>query len=198
VVAFGAIAILGALVCLAALVRLHLLPTGHSPVSDAVSDYGAGPYRRWYQAAAIAIACSGAAAAVGLLISLRPPPIVVAALLLLFSVARVLICFFPTDLEGRPRTPTGRVHMILAVVGFACVATAGPMIGGAVQHDPRWAAAGGLLSVLGWVLVVTVLLLLAALWLRPLRRVFGGAERLYYVAMLIWFLVVGVDLARLP
>lgn len=197
-VAFGVIAILGALVCLAALLRLHLLPTGHSPLSDAVSDYGAGPYRRWYQTAAIALACSGVATAVGLVLSLRPAPIVPAVLLLLFGVARVLICFFPTDLEGRPRTPIGRVHMVLAVVAFACVATAGPMVGGAAQHDPRWADASGLLSVLGWVLVVTVVLLLAALLVRSLRRLFGGAERLYYLAMLIWFLAVGVELTRLP
>jgi Protein of unknown function (DUF998) len=194
VLIFGLVTILGALVCLAALVRLHLLPTGHSPLSDAVSDYGAGPYRRWYQTAAIALACSGVAAAVGLLASVAPPPVVVAVLLLLFGLARVLICFFPTDLEGQPHTAIGRVHMVLAIVAFASVATAGPVFAGAAQHDPRWVSAAGSFSVLGWFLVVTVALLLAALFVRPLRRLFGGAERLYYLAMLIWFVVVGAQL----
>ena len=44
-VALGILTLLAALVSLAALVRAHLLPTGYDPVSNAVSDFGVGPYR---------------------------------------------------------------------------------------------------------------------------------------------------------
>ena len=46
----GAIAVVGAVVCLGSIVVLHVLPTGYNPVRNAVSDYGVGPYRRWYHA----------------------------------------------------------------------------------------------------------------------------------------------------
>ena len=39
---------------LLALIALHLLPTGYSPVRDAVSDYGVGPYRAGFWAQALA------------------------------------------------------------------------------------------------------------------------------------------------
>jgi hypothetical protein len=49
---FSVIAIVATAVQLAALVALHVLPPGYSPVSDAVSDYGVGRYRSvfWLQA----------------------------------------------------------------------------------------------------------------------------------------------------
>jgi hypothetical protein len=57
----GALTILGALLSVAAIVVLPVLPTGHRPIRDAVSDYGAGPCRRWYQAAAVALAVAATA-----------------------------------------------------------------------------------------------------------------------------------------
>ena len=43
----------------ASLIVLHLLPTGYNPVSDAVSDYGVGPYRGWFWSQAVSggLAC---------------------------------------------------------------------------------------------------------------------------------------------
>jgi hypothetical protein len=38
----------------AALVILHLLPTGSNPIRDAVSDYGVGRYRGWFWDSAVA------------------------------------------------------------------------------------------------------------------------------------------------
>jgi hypothetical protein len=164
-------------------------------VRDAVSDYGAGPYRRWYQGAAVAIAVAGTTAGVALLASVAPSPVVPVTLLFIFSAARVLICIFPTDLEGRQRTRTGRIHMTLAVIAFACVATAAGMVGGAVQHDARWSGVAGTLGALGWALIGTTVLLLVTLSVGPVRRrLFGATERLFYLAMVAWFLALGAQL----
>ena len=46
--AFRIIAALATAVQAGALIILHLLPTGHNPVRDAVSDYGVGRYRGWF------------------------------------------------------------------------------------------------------------------------------------------------------
>jgi len=46
-------------------------------------------------------------------------------------------------------------------------------------------------------LLVTVLLLAAALAIRPLRAAFGALERLFYAAMIAWFPLLGVQLTGL-
>jgi hypothetical protein len=48
------IAALFAAVETAALIVLHVLPTGYDPIRDAVSDYGVGPYRPWFWLQAVA------------------------------------------------------------------------------------------------------------------------------------------------
>ena len=52
--ALSIVAALATLVQAGALITLHLLPTGYSPVRDAVSDYGVGRYRGWFWLQAVA------------------------------------------------------------------------------------------------------------------------------------------------
>jgi Protein of unknown function (DUF998) len=49
-----------------AVILLHLLPTGYSPVRDAVSDYGIGRYRAWFWTQAVAGGVAGLALAIAL------------------------------------------------------------------------------------------------------------------------------------
>src|SRR3954468_24025060 len=107
----GILAALLTLVCAAVLVRVHLLPTGYNPVSNAVSDYGVGEYRRYYrwQTAALAYAALVLAAAIAR--TTHPVPELIVFLLMTFAAARLLIPSFPTDLHRRSRpTPNGRIH----------------------------------------------------------------------------------------
>ena len=96
--ALGLVAVAGAATCLGSIVLLHLLPTGYDPVRNAVSDYGVGPYRIWHRIAVVALAVAGFAMAIVSSGSTRPEPPSVIGFLLAFSVARVLIPFFPTDM----------------------------------------------------------------------------------------------------
>ena len=157
-------------VCVGCLVYLHLAPTGYSPLRDAVSRYGVGAYARWYQAQ---VAFCGVGAIL-LAIALRRPTHVV-VLLVAFGVARIAITRFPMDTHLQ-------AHWLLAVVTFVSVTTA------AIRLEPAFHGT----PALGFAMLSA---LLAGIVLR--RRptsLFGATERAFYVAMLVWLVLVATRL----
>lgn len=65
---------LGATACApAAMIILHLLPTGLSPVRNAVSQYGITRYRQGYRILTVALGVAGLAAVVGWVFAGREP-----------------------------------------------------------------------------------------------------------------------------
>jgi uncharacterized protein DUF998 len=78
---------------LAALVFLHLAPTGYSPLRNAVSEYGLGRFAWGYRAQVLFAAAAAAFLAASL--PARPRPEIV--LLAVFAAARVAIAFFPAS-----------------------------------------------------------------------------------------------------
>lgn len=89
----------GLTVGLAALVLLHVLPTGLSPLRNVVSQYGISEYRAGYRVQTLAYAV----AAIG--IATLPGSVgVVVALCAIFAAARALISWFPMDAPGATRT----------------------------------------------------------------------------------------------
>src|SRR3954454_23110761 len=184
----GILAALLTLVCAAVLVRVHLLPTGYNPISNAVSDYGVGEYRRYYRWQTAALAYTALVLGAAIARTTHPVPQLIVFLLMTFAAARLLIPSPPTDLDRRRPTPRGRIHILLAGVAFPSIAW--------------WAAAlpdrvdlGGLhgtLVVLGWIVVVTAVASGRALAFRIAEPYFGAVERLFYAAILVWFLVVSL------
>lgn len=189
-VALGILTLLAALVSLAALVRAHLLPTGYDPVSNAVSDFGVGPYRVWYRAQTAAMAYAALFVAAGIVRETQPVPQKLVFLLLTLAAARLVIPSFPTDLDRGAPTPTGRVHILLAGAAFAAVAWTA-----AIFPDRVDTGAHGFFVALGWVVVATSVACGLSLT-RALRAVagpyFGAIERLFYLSVYVWFVAVSV------
>jgi hypothetical protein len=180
-----------------ALVVLHLLPTGYNPVRDAVSDYGVGPYRGWFWAQAIAGGLGALFLALGLnhLRPFHPTQVVVA--LIVTAVVRFLIPFFATDQgESRFETAHGIVHMVLAVLAFGGLVWAATGLWSTLKHYPVWHDAKGLLTILPWVMLGTVIAVILALRGPRLKPFFGLFERLFYVSSILWVMVVAIKLAR--
>ncbi|HTZ88630.1 MAG TPA: DUF998 domain-containing protein, partial [Solirubrobacteraceae bacterium] len=98
--ALSIVAALAAAAQAAALITLHVLPTGYNPRSDAVSDYGIGRYRAWFWAQAVAGGVAGLALAIALAETTPSIPALVVVMLLVSVVARFLIPLFPTDQNG--------------------------------------------------------------------------------------------------
>jgi uncharacterized protein DUF998 len=166
----------GVSVGVAALVVLHLLPTGLSPMRAAVSQYGISRYRAGYRVQTIAYGLAGIGAAVGIA-TMPGPTAVLVVLCSVFAAGRIAIGWFPMDAPGGERTKAGRRHVLLAASAFVAVTAAGV------------AAVSGVLAVLMVAAFVAI-----ALDRRAGMRHFGLIERCFYVCMTAWLVAVAVML----
>jgi hypothetical protein len=194
-------AVLGALAAAAfaagavSLVWVNVMRTGHRPAVDAVSDYGASTYRAFYTATVVSLGLGALLLLAGLA---RGTDVPRGGLIWLgvYGVSRIAIAFFPTDLEGQPVTPMGRVHLVLAAAAFTAIAFAAADLSTALGDEPGWHGAASLLDALRWAVIVTAVATLVTRVAVQLRRVaFGLVERLLYAASIAWLLVVAVELA---
>lgn len=175
------------------LAELHLRYPGHRLLRDPVSDYGVGPSKPWFQAmggvgTVAGLLLAGAMARAGL-------PGWIAACMAASVLARVGVAAFPTDLEGAAPTRAGRLHMLFAVASFALYYTvadnATPLL--AAMVSAPWAST---LTALRWIAAAALAALVACLLLRPLRAWFGLAERVFLIAIPLWFLTASWVLAN--
>jgi hypothetical protein len=192
----AAVAAAAFLVAAVALVWVDVLHTGRRPERDAVSDYGAGPYRWFYSVIVVSLGLGGLL----LLLALADGTGVAAGGLIwlgVYAVTRIAIAWFPHDLEGKPVTPVGRVHLALAAAAFAAVAFAAADLAPALGDQPGWDGASDLIGVLRWAVIVTAFATLLARVALPVRRVaFGLVERLLYAASIAFLMVVAVEAVR--
>jgi Protein of unknown function (DUF998) len=194
--AFSIVAALATAVQAVALVMLHLLPTGYSPVRDAVSDYGVGPYRGWFwlQAVAGGVGCLTLAIALVQLHPFTPTQAVIA--LIAAGAARFLVPLFATDQQGnRFQTLHGTVHMILAVIAFGGLVWAATGLWSTLSHYPAWHGAEGALTIIPWIMLGSVIAVVLAIRGPRLKPFFGVFERLFYLSSITWALIVAINLA---
>jgi hypothetical protein len=183
---------------LGAVVVLHLLPTGLSPMRNAVSQYGITRYRLGYRIQTIAFAVAASAASVGLVEAAPGRARALIALLVVFALARLVISWFPMDEPGSGPTNTGRMHGVIAIVTFIVIALAAIRLGSVAKQVPGWTTLATVSSVIAWIMVAS---LIAMMVVRRSARVthstptyFGAVERVFYLAIVAWFVLVGVGL----
>lgn len=182
----------GLVVGIVALLALHLLPTGLSPVRNAVSQYGISRYRAGYRVQTVGYAVAGVGAAIG--IAALPVtgtlPVVLCAV---FAATRAAIGWFPMDAPGAPPTRTGAHHGLLATGAFVSVAAAAAALSRVLGRDRVDAG----MATLSGVLAAVMLALLVAMMVdrRAGTGRFGLIERAFYLTMTAWLVAVGVLLA---
>lgn len=176
---------------LTALVALHVLPTGLSPVRNAVSQYGIGSYRTAYRVQTIAYAAAGVGAALG--IATLPGSVgIVVALCVIFAAARAVISWFPMDDPGSPPTQTGRRHGLLAIAAFASIGLAGWRLARLLTNDRLYPSIASTTGVLATLMAISLVAM--ALNRRGGGRYFGLIERGFYVCMTAWLASIAVML----
>lgn len=185
----------GLAVGLSALVALHLLPTGLSPIRNAVSQYGITRYRTGYRVQTLAYAIAGFGAAVGLsqmrgTASTAP----VVALCIVFAVARGVISWFPMDEPGSEMTGTGRRHGMLALVAFVSVGVAAEQLGRLLDEDSMHASMASASNVLAVLILVSFVAMAVGRGRSP--GYFGLAERGFYLCATAWFVTVAILLVQ--
>jgi hypothetical protein len=194
---FGAVTLASTAVAFAALVALHLLPTGLSPWRAAVSQYGISAYRAGYRVMTISMGIAGVAAAAGFAESHVGGRAVAAGAvvsLVVFGCARIVISWFPMDAPGAERTAHGTAHWLLAVVTFAAIASAAFELRRALSAatPPDHSHIAGLVHWLSWLLLVAVAATVIARRAPALREWFGTPERLIYVGIFAFLTAAGI------
>lgn len=179
----------GLVVGVSALVVLHILPTGLSPMRNAVSQYGISNYSIGYRVQTLAYGVAGIGAAIGLA-SLPGPTSVAVVLCAVFAIARLAISWFPMDVPGGERTEHGRRHGLLAMGAFVGAGLAAGAVAKLLTHDhthPVLASASE-----GLALVMLADLLAMGVNRRTTGHYFGLIERGFYALMTGWLVLVAV------
>lgn len=191
--ALSALALVGVAVAVIAVIALHIVPSGLSPLRDPVSAYGISRWSALYRVQTVATAVAALAVA-GALLSARTPSAVAAVIALVaLALTRAPISWVPMDAADAPRTPTGRRHDLLAFGAFAAASVGGFMTGIAFSAA-GFSAAASAATLLGWVMTVASAATILAGIVTALRPAFGLAERLIYVGMFAWLSVAAVAL----
>lgn len=194
--AAGIAALVFLAIAVSALVVLHLMPTGLSPVRNAVSHYGITDYRLGYRVATIALGLTGACLVLGLGETISGSGAgLVLGLLAIFAVARLIISWFPMDAPGAQRTETGRTHGLIAIVTFTAITVAALRLGSVLSRRSVWHSLAPLTTILGVVMVICIIGMVLCRRSEAIREGFGLIERGLYLAILGWCAVFGVACA---
>jgi hypothetical protein len=190
----AALILTGVAVGVVALIALHLLPTGLSPLRNAVSQYGISRYRGGYRVQTIGFGVAGAGAAAGLA-SFAAPDAVLVGLCALFAASRLAISWYPMDEPGRPLTSTGRAHGLLAICAFGGIDVAAEQLSKVLNRnhvEAGFATASA---------VAAILMLACFVAMTVNRRTAGGlfglCER-FYLCMTAWLVLVAALLLVHP
>lgn len=176
------------------LLVLHIVEKQRDPVRSAVSDYGVG-------GAASLFKIYGAAGIIGAAALCRAMldypgaefPKEAAYCLGALAVLRLGVLAFKADEGSFGRSRQGIIHLVFAIVTFT-LAYETVSIGGptalAITAGPLKAA----FAVLGWIVPVSLALVVATMAMPRLRAFFGLAERAFLVSTLLWFLLLSIRL----
>ena len=167
------------------LVYLHFI-SSYDPVSQAISDYGVGPTKKIFSLYLWLNNIGTIGLGVGLAtLSYIPVWIVICFGIVLIS--RTGIIYFPTDLEGARRTSTGKLHYMFALILFVLSAVVICKITALVQSRIEWNSIDTTLIVLAFFSIVS--LLATVVTSTVYKKVFGLVERIFIVAISVWFIV---------
>ncbi|OYO16516.1 hypothetical protein BI335_10650 [Enemella evansiae] len=167
-------------------VALHRTSDRH-PVREAVSDYGVGPSRRLFSVMGGLQAAAWLALALGTWFAFPDWSYrgTAALMLVALGVLGAALLFVPTDLEGEKLTRRGLLHYLIAILGFGLSYS----LTGDISR--MMTTGGGLLVGLHWVALISLILLCVCLVPR-LRRWFGLFERIFLLAIALFYLTFAV------
>lgn len=179
---------------LAVLIALHGLERQRDPIRTAVSDYGTGKAARLFKVYGAA-GIIGAAALCRAMLDYPGTefPRVAAYCLGALAVLRLGLFAFKTDEGAFGRTREGIIHLVFAVVTFTLayeVVSFGGPTALAITTGPLHSA----FAALGWIVPVSLALVVVTMVLPGLRAFFGLAERAFLVSTLLWFLLLAARL----
>ncbi|MBI5880029.1 MAG: DUF998 domain-containing protein [Chloroflexi bacterium] len=175
-----------------AIALLHVLRPDIDPLARTISQYLNGDYSLIARAAILVAALTLA------LFAHRLPRVLAVsgatrwsqALLIVTAIGFGITALIPPDVPTieLPLSPGGWAHRASAIVAFTAMTVATGVLTPIIPRDPRWPPIGGLLRALA--LFALAALVFAALVWAAHWPLFGLAERLLALAVMLWMLVV--------
>jgi hypothetical protein len=120
----------------------------------------------------------------------------VVVLLALCGAARLAISWFPMDDPAAELTETGRRHGLLAIVAFGGASVGALRLGSILSSAHIWANSATAITVLGIVMIGSVIGMGAVRRSVSGRQYFGLVERVFYVGAISFFSIVGAQLVN--
>lgn len=178
---------------------LHAFPTGYSVLRNPLSDFATGNYRVLMIIAFLLLGIGVLVLDAGLAKGLGSGKRIALGVFFIavFGASRLLVAFFPSDVDGAERTVAGRLHTLFSAFGFLAVPLAAIILTPVfdrIYERVAWASVYSTLRRLELIVVILALVL----WitrLKSLRIVFGLVERLFYASTLAWLFVLGLHFA---
>jgi Protein of unknown function (DUF998) len=189
----GVVALGGTGACLLTLVVLHILPTGLSPLTNPVSQYGITRYRVGYRIQTLAMGIAAIATAIGVSELAIDGVSLVVVLLVIFGAARITISWFPMDAPGGEHTDAGRRHGLLAFAAFGGATLAALRLGTDLDRSRVWTDTSSVIVGLGVVMLVSLVSMGAVRRSESTHRYFGLVERAFYVGAIGFLAVVAIQ-----
>lgn len=191
------VTVVGCVLYVALDVVAQLLPPHYSPIRQAESDLGVGPYG-WVMNLNFLVRAALSLALVGALAATRAPrsPGFGLGCLAVWGASSGLLAFFHTDILDAPRlvpdpavTVHGEIHLALATVGFIAAALGALVVSAALRRS-GWPPSGPLLTLAVLSAIALVLLPLSG----HVHHAGGLGERIFLLFTLVWMLVTALCL----
>lgn len=177
----------------------QLLPPHYSPISQAESDLGVGPYG-WVMNLNFVVRGLLSLAFVYALYRIWPKPNVPRAglaLIAVWGIGAFILAVNPADVSG-PATVHGTIHLVTAFLAFLLMAVGALLVSFTIPAGWPWERLRPLAQALG---VLTFVAFLVLLFGESIPRVeanyFGLLERVFLGFALLWMLVIAIQLIRL-
>lgn len=180
---------------------LHVLPSGNTLLRNPISDFAAGGYRTLMMIGFLVLGVGVLLMDVALGYGLGAGKRVAVGIfgIGVFGLSRLLVAFFPSDVDGADRTAPGKLHTLFTAFGFIAIVFAAIVLTPVfdrVYEKVKWASVVGPLRYLELAVVVLGIVLLITR-ARALRSIFGLIERLFYISGLLWLFILGLHFALL-
>jgi len=185
------LAIVGVADYLLIVAALHFLRPDVNPVTEAISNYGVGPYGFLLTAAVLGSAVAALALTLGLYLGMVAPARSYVGLFFLglYGLSRVLESLFPIDV-GAEATLSGTLHNILGQLAFFGFPLAVILLSLSMGKDERWRSFRRPALVVSFAVVLTDVLTIVGSNI----GLFGVTQRLATVTAMLWMLLVGLRL----
>jgi hypothetical protein len=172
------------------MVSMHFLNAGYDPIKQTTSEYVNGHYGYLMPTVFLSVSIASLALITGLYITMPSPGLSKAGLALMgiFAVQAIVAMFFPVNLQGTPVTTSGRVHHILGLVGFFCLAIGVILISQSFKKDKNFRPLYKPASIMSWIILAMFFSVFVNLYTKS--GFAGISQRILLAALMAWFILI--------